>query len=47
MTEQVDISTSDDLCDALCDLRGVFDEARNEVFPNPSSLNEVAERVAT
>ena len=38
MTQQVDISSSDDLSNALCDLRGIPDEARDEGFTLPSGL---------
>ena len=38
MTEPIDLQASDDLNDALCDLRGASDEAREEGFPLPSDL---------
>lgn len=46
MTQQVDISSYDDLSDALCDMRGISDEARDEGFPLPSgSALEDADRL--
>ena len=38
MTEQIDISSSNDLCNGLCDLRGLPNEARDEGFPVSSGL---------